>query len=248
MMMSRSKVPRETTMPAHISRAGDFFKQGETDMTAVTPGYICATPPLDRQRAAMTEDELRRQARELIRTLCDHWVWGADTAVELAVTLAEKHRRLLEGGGGAQRGGWRELAMWLAVALEEFEEEDEQSFEYLPTADDCRELVLRIAHLNDDYAFSRPGFLDIADIVAREEGGDLVAGLPHEGGARTITTRPGISAAHIDSALRCPCGKDLRPHDIDVSSQGVRIICRCHRLLLELELGGGSGSEGELVS
>ena len=66
----------------------------------------------------------------------------------------------------------------------------------------------------------------------------------------TITMQPGIGAIHVERALRCPCGKALRPHDIDADRRGVRIICRCHRLLLELELelGDGSGSEGELVS
>jgi hypothetical protein len=239
-------------MPALHCAAGDFFKQGEADMTILTPGYIRATPPLNRQREAMSEDELRAHVCTLITDLSYHWAQGVDTAIDLGVVLAEKCRRLIDGsgggGGGARREAWHKLAAWLETRASEAEI-DERSFEYVPNAADCRELVLHIANLNDDAAIGRPGFLDIADIVAREEGDDFDAGPPHEGGARTITTQPGISAAHIDSALRCPCGKDLRPYDIDASSQGVRIICQgCHRLLVELELEAGSGSEGEPVS
>jgi hypothetical protein len=224
------------------------------DMTALTPDRILvASLPLDRQRALLSEDELRAHVSALIKDLSYHWAQGVDTAVDLGVALAEKCRRLIDGsggGGGARREDWRKLAAWLEAAACEGET-DESSFTYVPLGDDCRRLVLHIASLNDDAAIGRPGFLDIADIVAKEESADLGAGLPHdhEGGARTITTQPGVGAAHIDRALRCPCGKDLRPCDVDASSRGVRIICRgCHKLLLELELAAGSRSEGELVS
>jgi hypothetical protein len=65
----------------------------------------------------------------------------------------------------------------------------------------------------------------------------------------TTTTIPRVSALHVSDALRCPCGRIFRPHDFDATEGGViRLICRCHRLLLEVELGDGSGSEGELAS
>ena len=106
--------------------------------------------PLDRQPAALTEVELRKMVCALTKALGDHWAQGINTAVVLGLLLEEKRRRT---EGNAARP-WSELAAWLETCANEAKEneadEDGNVWKYLPNADDCRELVTRIAHIWDE--------------------------------------------------------------------------------------------------
>jgi hypothetical protein len=37
--------------------------------------------------------------------------------------------------------------------------------------------------------------------------------------------------------LRCPCGRQIDPHDVETFDDTIRVICAsCHDLILEIEL------------
>ena len=114
--------------------------------------------PLDRQRTALTEAELRQHVRALAKAFSEHWAAGVHTAIDLGLVLEEKHRRMKDSSGAHP---WRQLAAWLETCVCLEEDEDLEQL-YLLTGADCRKLVLRVAHIWDDVGLDRPRFIDIA--------------------------------------------------------------------------------------
>jgi hypothetical protein len=130
---------------------GDLGQPG-SELNDLAPGDVGFAEEIARQKAAIPEEQLQQEARELVKGLTDHWARGVHAAIALGELLEEKLRRFPPDD---HEGVWDRLATWLRRHAARHPLTD-----YSPNARDCATLVNEIAHCGDA-GLGRPRFLDI---------------------------------------------------------------------------------------